>query len=128
MTNDPPDPTAVARLWVEFFSAPAGERRPEIAKDASWYELPRDAPDFCLAVIIQAVRELPSDPANRSFQALAAGPLEDLLGAHGPGIIERVEAEARRSPAFNLLLGGVWKNAMSNDVWARVEKARLKVW
>jgi hypothetical protein len=42
--------------------------------------------------------------------------------------IDRVEELARKNPRFNYLLGGVWKNMMTDDIWFRVEKARLKVW
>jgi hypothetical protein len=62
------------------------------------------------------------------LQHLAAGPLDDLLAAHGSALIERIETEARRNPAFNLLLGGVWQNTMSPDVWGRIQAARLEVW
>ena len=29
---------------------------------------------------------------------------------------------------FNYLLGGVWRNAMTEEVWQRVQAARLHVW
>jgi hypothetical protein len=69
--------------------------------------LPREDPELCYKVILQALRIVPADPGNSIFQALAACPLEDLLAAHGAAMIERVEVEARRNPEFNLLLGGV---------------------
>ena len=51
---------------------------------------------------------------------IAAGPLEGLLGRFGAEVIERVEAEAGRSPKFRRALGGVWRHQMSDAVWARV--------
>ncbi|HMO80997.1 MAG TPA: hypothetical protein PKD24_09410 [Pyrinomonadaceae bacterium] len=66
--------------------------------------------------------------SDRVFASLAAGPLEDLLGSFGDLYIDRVEELARKNPRFNHLLGGVWKNAMTADVWDRVQKARLAVW
>jgi hypothetical protein len=59
---------------------------------------------------------------------LAAGPLEDLLATVGPKYIDRVEQLARRDPKFNWLLGGVWKNNMTDEVWERVQAIRLNVW
>ena len=52
---------------------------------------------------------------------LSAGPLEDLLVYHGHEVIDRVESEARSNPKFASLLGGVWKNAMADDIWRRIQ-------
>jgi hypothetical protein len=60
------------------------------------------------------------DQSARTIQRLSAGPLEDLLAKHGDEMIETIEAEALRNPRFAKLLGGVWKNRMTNEVWARV--------
>lgn len=68
------------------------------------------------------------DISEQVIGNLAAGPLEDLLTERGEEYIGKIELLARRDPRFNHLLGGVWKNAISEDVWMRVEKARLKVW
>lgn len=65
---------------------------------------------------------------DEQMALLAAGPMEDLLAQHGALFIERVEAEARRNPRLNHLLGGVWKGSMTEDIWGRVQKARKEVW
>jgi hypothetical protein len=85
-------------------------------------------PEQRFQAILNALRNTKADPAHQTFQNLAARPLEDLLSDHGPEMIERVEAEARRNPAFNLLLGGVWRGDISEDIWSRVEAARLRTW
>ncbi len=69
-------------------------------------------------------RELP----DKAVGMLAAGPLEDLLAKQGPVFIDRVQELARRDPQFNYLLGGVWRNAMTKEVWQRVQTARNEVW
>lgn len=69
-------------------------------------------------------RELP----DNVLAVLAAGPMEDLLAHHGPEYIGRVEDLARTDPKFNFLLGGVWKNTMTDDVWRRVQAIRNEVW
>lgn len=66
--------------------------------------------------------------SDRVISVLAAGPLEDLLVKHGPLFIERVEQLARQDEKFNSLLGGVWQNTMSEEVWTRVQAARKEVW
>ncbi len=65
---------------------------------------------------------LSSDQSARIMGRLSAGHLEDLLARHGAEIIPLVEAEAKRDPSFAKLLGGVWKNRMTDEVWDRVQK------
>lgn len=59
---------------------------------------------------------------------LAAGPLEDLMNSNGKEFIERVVDKARRSPRFNLLLGGVWQSGIEPEVWKKIENIRNKIW
>jgi hypothetical protein len=60
---------------------------------------------------------------------LSAGPLEDLLVYHGDTVIDRVEAAAKANPTFAFLLGGVWRNAISQEVWDRICAVReLRGW
>ena len=69
-------------------------------------------------------RDLP----DKVVAVLAAGPLEDLLAKRGVDFIDRVEELARKDPKFNQLLGGVWRNAMTDEVWQRVQAIRNHVW
>lgn len=55
---------------------------------------------------------------------LAAGPLEDVLAARGEEYIGRVDILAANDQRFRYLLGGVWQNSMSSEVWERVCKVR----
>jgi hypothetical protein len=59
---------------------------------------------------------------------LAGGPLETLLSWHGAAFIDRVEQLALSSSAFRHLLGGVWRQDMPSEIWARIEKARSERW
>jgi len=68
------------------------------------------------------------DISDRVLGMIAAGPLEDLLAYCGDDFIDDVEELARKDPKFNKLLGGVWQNAMSDDLWNRVQRARNSVW
>jgi len=54
---------------------------------------------------------------------LAAGPLEDLLAHNGEDVIDEVERLARIDAEFRKCLTGVWQNAMSHELFARVQKA-----
>jgi hypothetical protein len=89
------------------------------------YDVVHDEPEVAWPVILRILeRELTDDQTA----LLAAGPLEDLLVLHGPQFIERIEGEAQRNPRFNHLLGGVWQNQMSQEIWERVQRARKEVW
>jgi hypothetical protein len=114
--------------WIVAFSS---------EKDSSEYEESRWATDRLLDwtfdgdseslwrfVKVAYRREIPDDV----FSVLAAGPMEDLLAEYGPAYIDRVEDLARRDPKFNALLGGVWKNSMTDEVWQRVQAIRNEVW
>ena len=59
---------------------------------------------------------------------LAAGPLEDVLAKNGEAYIDQVEELARKDPKFKKILGGVWQNAMSEALWARVCAVRGESW
>lgn len=61
------------------------------------------------------------DQSIETMQNLSAGEIEELLSRNGPEMISFVEAEARRDPSFSKLLGGVWKNRMTDEVWSRLQ-------
>lgn len=80
-----------------------------------------ESPDQAWAFILAAWA---ADQTQAISELLSAGPLEDLLSHHGPYVIDRVESEARQNPSFAFLLGGVWQNAMSAEIWSRVQAAQ----
>ncbi len=55
---------------------------------------------------------------------LAAGPLEDYLAKCGEHVIAEVEAQSASDEKLKQLLGGVWRNSMSDEVWERVCRCR----
>lgn len=64
------------------------------------------------------------DHGTAVMENLSAGPLKNLLAKHGDEFIATIEEQARRDPLFARLLGGVWKNAMSDEVWDRVQRVQ----
>ncbi|MEP7076814.1 MAG: DUF6869 domain-containing protein [Acidobacteriota bacterium] len=82
-------------------------------------------PDLVWQFILEAYLR---DLSDKLISLLAAGPLEDLLARFGSDYIDRVETLARKDPKFNHLLGGVWKNAMLDNIWNRLQAARKEVW
>lgn len=78
------------------------------------YEKPEELWDFILEVLSR-------NRPNEVKEVLAAGPLEDYLAKLGPKVIDKIEKQAGTDAQFKNLLGGVWKNNMTDDVWERVQ-------
>jgi hypothetical protein len=117
----------IAEAWAGIYTFPEGS---EEHQERFWaygrlWELIQDDPEDAWKVI-QAIRQL--DVKDWVLTNLAAGPLEDLLVYHGERFIDRVEVLSRRDPQFRKLLGGVWQNAMSDALWARVQAVAGPSW
>ena len=81
------------------------------------------------AVWQAVLRIMQRELTEEQISVLAAGPVEDLLVHYGAQFIGRIEAEAKSSPAFAHLLGGVWQSDTPLEIWLRVETARGgRVW
>jgi hypothetical protein len=108
-----------------------GHQVPHSKDDWEWandwsHALTKEDVDLGLRFVLEVLARKQKD--RKLMAVLAAGPLEDLLASHGHAIIGRVEEEARRSPPFRDLLGGVWQNAMPDEIWQRVLKAAPTRW
>jgi len=123
---DEPEPelskVEVATGWINYW-VHGGPYDPEASEPygGEVFDLDlwaREEPEKAWETILEIQRRPEAEP---HLEVLAAGPLEDLLSYNGPAFIDRVEAEAKRSPDFAFLLGGVWQCGMSNEVWARVQ-------
>lgn len=88
-------------------------------------ELCEENPDVSWK-IIDAIRSL--DSSDLILSNLAAGPLEDLLSSHGEEIITHLEKAAVDDRQLRKLLGAVWQNAISEDVWSRIKSIADQAW
>lgn len=88
-------------------------------------DLIRDEPETAWILIKKILK---TDSSLKMIADLSAGPLEDLLVDHGDKFIDRVEEEAKKNPDFAKLLGGVWKNAINDEVWERIQKVCDRSW
>ena len=113
-----PDLAALAETWVAHFLAPSEASRASDMIGGQVWQLCANEPERAFLFVLEVLRR---DRSKKIFGVLSAGPLEDILANHGETMIERVEAEARSSPLFAKLLGGVWQNEMSDEVWRRVQ-------
>jgi hypothetical protein len=119
--------TDIATRWIEKWTAPDG---PSVDSDGNDLdrELPFENPRLCLDSILQVLSRIPADPADKHFQVLAAGPLEDLLVQHGDVCVDEIEILARQNPAFRLLLNGVWTSRIDKAVAQRLDKYQRARW
>jgi len=116
-----------ARHWIAKWSPEVDDPEPDY--DHMLFD--RDIePSKWLAAVAVTLELIPpeDDEPNNLLGNLAAGPLEDLLAYHGSEMIDELELLARRNPDFSYLLGGVWQNLMSDDVWKRVQAAASRRW
>lgn len=119
---------ALATAYIEHYSNPHewGEEMVLLNRDNSATQWASDAimdlafenPEALWEFILEVLQR---DPPTEVVEVLAAGPLEDCLAKCGEKVIDRVEERAKSDPKFRSLLGGVWRNSMSDDVWARVQ-------
>lgn len=119
----PPFPTRedFIAAWITMAKS---ERGTPAHDDAFWafqhmYDFIHEQPEVAFGLIVEIWSR---DQSRAVVQVLSAGPLEDLLTTHGSTFIARVEEEAERNPGFRKLLGGVWKNAMPDSVWKKVQQ------
>jgi len=54
---------------------------------------------------------------------LAAGPLEDLIVGNEEKIIDDIEVLAKKDLHFRRIIGGVWRNSISQPTWDRLQRA-----
>ena len=80
--------------------------------------LVEDDPEMAWEAILEAIDQPRMTPYLGN---LAASPLEELLDLHGASFIDRVEQRARSDAKFARVLGGVWKSAMPESIWQRVQ-------
>jgi hypothetical protein len=103
--------------WIRFQREGAGDASSE-ASEWAILRLRMFDPE-ALWLLILAVHQKDQSPSIQGI--LSAGPVEDLLAQYGREFIDRVETTARNDPNFARMLGGVWKNRMTDDVWQRLQ-------
>lgn len=114
----------IATAWIAYW-ANGAQDNPHASDPYAWAHvevdwLEHNDPEKLWRVILDIYRRADAEP---HLGVLAAGPLEDLLGLHGPAFIDRIESLAAEDPQFAHLLGGVWQFTMSDDIWTRVQAA-----
>jgi hypothetical protein len=117
----------IADAWIKLHYLPeeSEERERNFWAFMRLSKLIRGDPEAAWSVIDQI---LGKDSSDVILSNVGAGPLEDLLVAHGARFIDRIEKRAKSDAIFKKLLGTVWKNAMPEDVWLRVKAVAAPSW
>ncbi|WP_353065449.1 hypothetical protein RBB77_05620 [Tunturibacter psychrotolerans] len=115
------DLNKLADAWIRYYHAPKNSKAYEETVWATEEELDLlfDGKSEELWQVILKVHERDQSIAIR--QVLSAGTIENLLSHFGELYIERVEEKARQDPAFAKVLGGVWQDQMSDEIWSRLQ-------
>ena len=111
----------LVKAWTAFYEAdpeiPRREDDPNQWASDSLMLLELKDPERTLNFIIKIANYTSNENA---LGALSAGPLESILARYGERVIDTVERLAETDPKFQNLLGGVWRNAMTDAIWRRV--------
>lgn len=83
----------------------------------------REDPEAAWQLILATIRDT---PPNADLVKLGAGPLENLLSAHGAQFIDRIEQESLANRRFRQVLAHVWKSNTKDEVWRRLSDLVLK--
>jgi len=125
-----PDAEALAQHLDAYYSAyqklSAGSEasEEELNRSEPIYRASLDDPEGAFAYAVLAMANYDDEPF---LYYVAAGPLEDCLRRASDDVIERVFAEARRTPRFRWMLNGVYPHAIRSDVPQRIER-ELGAW
>jgi hypothetical protein len=77
----------------------------------------REDPESAWELILATIRDT---APGTDLGKLGAGPLENLLAAHGAQFIERIERELLTNLRFRDVLAHVWKSNTEQAVWQRL--------
>jgi len=91
--------------------------------DEALYRIMHSDPDRCLATIF-AMMQVTDDP--KIHGAIAAGPLEDFLGAFAERYWDVFHSLALQHRRLREVLDGVWQGAMPKGVWHKIEMLKQR--
>jgi hypothetical protein len=117
------DWAAFARSWLSELRGEPNERTDDYGQKVVLMNFTATAEQQW--AFIQAAVELAR--SDDELGAIAAGPLEHLLGHHGDQYIGFAENLASASTAFARTLTGMNQYMMSESTWARVQKMQQAV-
>ena len=118
----------IAREWIKEHSSPNIDQPPDKRILTYWNKLTDlvcEQPEQAWHIILEIANTCDEE---KVIANLAAGPLEDLLAFHGDRIISVIAEESIHNRRLRFLLGGVWRNNLSEKVWEVVQSLRSSSW
>lgn len=117
----------LAAAWIALHLAPArsSQRKALFWAFVRLSEWVQHDPEAAWSAI-EAIRR--KDSSDVILSNLGAGPLEDLLAAHGDSFIVRIEAMAGADAQLRTVLGAVWRSGMSEALWSRIRAVAAPSW
>jgi hypothetical protein len=111
----------IADAWIALVRSEedSEEHEKNFWSFATIWNLTLEAPIGCWGVILTIFKK---DRSELILDDLAAGPIESLLAFNGRKVIGLLENAAVEFPEFRAMLSGVWRNAIPEDVWQRLQK------
>jgi Family of unknown function (DUF6869) len=124
------DADNLVEAWIRLHHIPKESRQSTQYDELFWsWEKLTEMCDSAPETAWDAIQEIIGrDHSDQILASIGAGPFEDLMGSHGAQFIDRVEKCARTHPAFRRMLGIVWNNSISDDVWIRIQAIALPSW
>ncbi len=112
-----------SRVYYEHYKRGFHEETDENANDLDTvYASSGINPERALAYVILAAANY-DDPVYLAY--MGAGPLEEILWDPSPEILERIVAEARKTPRFRWLVSVPYQSAMAKRAWEVLKDFRL---
>jgi hypothetical protein len=112
-----------SRVYYEHFKRGFHEESDHNADDIDTvYASSGDDPDKALAYVLLAAANY-DDPQYLAY--MGAGLLEEILWDPSAEMLERIVAEARKTPRFRWMLSVPYQTAIAERAWAAIEPLRL---
>lgn len=112
-SSDPaPDRQALVAGYLRYVEALPGAAHPDEPRDEAAERthaavdgiLRHGPPELAWELVVEILRRAPDE----RLDAVAAGPLEDVVLRFGPALVDRIEREAERDERFRWALGCIW--------------------
>lgn len=113
----------VAEGWIDYWFGELDQLEKELsswAPETLSIAIENDA-DYSLQILDEIHKLVIKSEHVAIF---AAGPLEEFLARQDIVVIEDIEKRAENDARFAHALGGVWRQDMGDEIWARIKLCR----
>ncbi len=112
----------LAQDYMGYFTRGADAQQAQFRAVETLWRLCRADAVLGFRVIWEAVNLVEADN-TKALSFLGTGPLEDLINFHGGEMLGSLIDAARENANFCVALSCVWRNAVSETAWTRLDGA-----